>query len=83
MRIAVDGPGVSAADLGRVAFPVLIIGHRRELAHPFAACQELAALLPRARLVEITPKAADKAAYLSDFQAALAAFLKDILDGPT
>ena len=47
----------------------------------FAACQELVQLIPHARLVEITPKARDKAAYTSDFKAALAAFLKDVLDG--
>ena len=80
-RIAADGPGVTPADLANIACPVLIVGHHQDLAHPFAACQELVQLIPHARLVEITPKARDKAAYTSDFKAALAAFLKDVLDG--
>ncbi len=82
-RIAADGPGVTPADVARIACPVLIIGHGQDLAHPLAACQELATLIPRAKMVEITPKARDKAAYTSDFKAALAAFLKDILDDKT
>ncbi len=82
-RIAADGPGVTPADLARIACPVLIIGHGQDLAHPIAACQELAMLIPHARLVEITPKARDKAAYTSDFKAALAAFLKDDLHDKT
>jgi pimeloyl-ACP methyl ester carboxylesterase len=81
--IARDGPGIEAADLGRIACPVLILGHEQDLAHPFAMCEELAALLPRARLVKITPKARDKATYRSDFQAALTAFFKDIQHGAT
>jgi len=80
-RIARDGPGVTPLQLAGIACPVLIIGHQQDLAHPFAACQELAQLIRHARLVEITPKARDKAAYVSDFKAALAAFLKDVLDG--
>ncbi len=80
-RIASDGPGVAPNDLARIACPVLIIGHGQDLAHPWAACQELAHLIPQSRLVEITPKARDKAAYVSDFKAALAAFLKEVLNG--
>lgn len=82
-RIAADGPGVTPADVARIACPVLIIGHRQDLAHPLAACQELAQLIPKAQLVEITPKARNKAVYTSDFKAALAAFLKDVLNDKT
>lgn len=82
-RIASDGPGITATDLSRIACPVLIIGHGRDVAHPLAACLELAALIPRARLIEITPKAEDKIRYVSDFKAALSAFLKDVIDGKT
>ena len=46
-----------------------------DLAHPLAHAEALAALIPGARLAAITPKADDRAAYLRDFRAALAAFL--------
>ena len=82
-RIASDGPGVTPADLAGISCPVLIIGHDQDLAHPFAACQELATLIPHPCLIKITPKARDKVAYVSDFKAALAAFLKDVLSGET
>lgn len=79
-RIAGDGPGVTEAQLRAVACPVLILGTGEDLAHPLAMCEELAALIPHARLVKITPKGRDKAAYVAQFKAALAAFLKDVLD---
>jgi len=80
-RIAFDGPGITAADLSAIACPVLIIGHGDDLAHPWAMCQELAALIPQARLVEVTSKVKSKSAYVSDIKAALAAFLKEFADG--
>ena len=82
-RIAADGPGVTPSDLGNITCPVLIIGHGDDLAHPFAACEELAALIPHARLVRITSKVQSKAAYVADLKAALSAFLEDIAHGTT
>ena len=79
-RIAGGGPGVTEAQLRAIACPVLILGTAEDLAHPFAMCEELAALIPQARLIRITPKGRDKAAYVSEFKAALAAFLKDVPD---
>ena len=62
-------------DIRRIAVPTLVIGHGRDLAHPLAHAEALAALIPGARLRVITPKAEDRAAYVRDFRAALADFL--------
>jgi pimeloyl-ACP methyl ester carboxylesterase len=73
--IAADGPGVAEDEIRRIAVPTLVIGHARDLAHPLAHAEALAALVPGARLRVITPKAEDRAAYARDFRAALADFL--------
>lgn len=73
--IAADGPGVTEAEIARIGVPTLVIGHGRDLAHPLAHAERLAGLIPRARLQVIPPKATDRAAYVAEFRAALAAFL--------
>jgi pimeloyl-ACP methyl ester carboxylesterase len=77
--ISADGPGVDETDLARLHLPVLVIGHARDAVHPLGHAEALAKLIPGARLATITPKATDKAAYLSDFQRALGAFLQGFL----
>jgi pimeloyl-ACP methyl ester carboxylesterase len=74
--ISPDGPGVSAAQLRSISIPTLVIGHRIDSVHPFALAKEVAELVPGAKLVEITPKAQNRARYISDFQTALHDFLK-------
>jgi pimeloyl-ACP methyl ester carboxylesterase len=74
--ISADGPGISEADLGRLAPPALVLATGRDFVHPLAHAERLAGLIPDARLVEITPKAVSKSAYISDFHSALSAFLK-------
>lgn len=76
--ISGDGPGVSEADLARINVPTLVIGHGRDIVHPFTHAEALAATIPHARLVRITPKAEDRARYVSDFHAAIHAFLTEI-----
>jgi pimeloyl-ACP methyl ester carboxylesterase len=73
--IAADGPGVAAAELGRIAVPTLVVGHARDLAHPLAHAEALAAGIPGARLAVVTPKADDRAAHVREVRAALSAFL--------
>ncbi|HRO11208.1 alpha/beta hydrolase [Amaricoccus sp.] len=73
--IAADGPGVTEAEIARITVPTLVIGHGRDLAHPLAHAERLAALIPGARLRTITPKATDRAVYAAEFRAALADFL--------
>jgi len=80
-RISADGPGVSEEALRRLPMPTLVIGHEADAIHPLADAKRLASLISHARFVAITPKAVDKAAYVNDFKAALAAFIKEIRNG--
>lgn len=77
-RISADGPGVSREQVGAITVPTLVIGHERDAVHPFAHAVELAATLPAARLVEITPKATSLERYTREFAAALAEFLQTL-----
>jgi pimeloyl-ACP methyl ester carboxylesterase len=74
--ISASGPDVSAAQLKAIAVPTLVIANRMDRIHPIALAEEIAGLIPTARLVEIAPKALDRAKYAADFQLALATFLK-------
>ena len=76
--IAADGPGISEAAVRRLAIPTLVIGTERDAIHPWSFAHTLAGLIPTARLVTITPKATDRAAYVREFQAALQTFLEEI-----
>jgi pimeloyl-ACP methyl ester carboxylesterase len=77
-RIAADGPGVTADQVAALKLPALVIGHGRDFLHPFDHAKRLAGLVPRARLVEITPKATNWDRYVVEFRAALQSFLIDL-----
>jgi len=79
IAIASDGPGVDEAEARGLAIPVLVIGHDDDLVHPLAYARRLAAIIPGARLVQITSKVVHRGRYVSEFRSALAAFLTDIL----
>ena len=76
--IAVDGPGVTHAQVAMLALPTLVIGHGRDLVHPLAYAETLAATIPAARLVEITPKATDPGRHTDEFRTALRQFLTSL-----
>lgn len=73
--IARDGPGVTAAEAATLRVPTLVVGHGVDHAHPLATAQALARTIPDAELVEIPPKASDKAAHVAAFRAAASRFL--------
>ncbi len=75
-RIPADGPGVSDDQVRAIRVPVSVIGHESDAIHPMAHARALAALMPQARLFQITPKAVDKTAYLHDLHAALRQHLR-------
>ncbi len=74
--ISVDGTGVSAKQAAALGVPCRVIAQARDKVHPLALAQELAASIPGADFVEITPKAVYKAAYARDLRAAIASFLE-------
>jgi pimeloyl-ACP methyl ester carboxylesterase len=78
MRIAADGPNVSAAEIARLHLPALVIGHGCDPLHPWSYAERLAAMLPEARLVRITAKAESRSSYVEDFRAALRRFLTEL-----
>ena len=76
--ISADGPGITEADLAALRVPTLVLSSEDDLIHPVSHAATLAALIPGARHTPLTPKGRDKAAYLRDFHAALAAFLSEL-----
>jgi pimeloyl-ACP methyl ester carboxylesterase len=77
-RISVDGPGISRSEVEAIPVPTLVIGTARDFIHPLVKAKELAALIPEATLIEITPKAENRELYRHEFRAALLAFLKEL-----
>ncbi|MDW6024370.1 alpha/beta fold hydrolase [Mesorhizobium sp. BAC0120] len=77
-RISADGPGVDRAAISEIRVPTLVVGSARDAIHPWEMAEELARLIPSARLAEITPKADDLARYRADFRTALATFLQEL-----
>lgn len=81
-RISADGPCVRPDDLSGLDLPTLVLAHGQDWIHPLGHARSLAALIPRAKLVEITPKSRDRSRYTREFQAALAAFLTGLGQTP-
>jgi pimeloyl-ACP methyl ester carboxylesterase len=77
-RIAADGPGVTEAQAELIAVPALIIGNAMDAVHPEAYAERLAAVLPRATLTSVTPKALDRAAYTQQVHDDIVNFLAAI-----
>jgi pimeloyl-ACP methyl ester carboxylesterase len=75
---AADGPGVSETEARAITVPTLVIGTAADVAHPLAYARTLAATIPGARLVEITPKGIDRPRYVAEFRKAVADFLTGI-----
>jgi pimeloyl-ACP methyl ester carboxylesterase len=74
-RIPVQGPEVSREQISRLALPTLVIANERDYVHSLAMAEELAGLIPGARLAIIPAKDANRVQYIAAFQTALADFL--------
>lgn len=77
-RISADGPAVSEIEISRISVPTVVIGNERDAVHPMSIAEDLARLIPGARLIEIPSKSEDRDRYRSGFQNALTQFLKDL-----
>jgi pimeloyl-ACP methyl ester carboxylesterase len=77
-RISADGPGVTQAEVAALKIPVLILATEQDIIHPMAHARQLAALIPGAKLVEVTPKGQDRAAHIAQMQSAILHFLTNL-----
>lgn len=77
-RISEDGPGVTQSQLNALRVPTLVVGSQADAVHPMACAHTLAAAIPQARVVEVTPKSTGRAAHFHELHAALAAFLHEV-----
>jgi pimeloyl-ACP methyl ester carboxylesterase len=76
-KISADGPGVTEEHVRTLSIPTLIIATEQDAIHPMAHALKLHALIPHSRLVEITPKGVDKAAYVTEFRSTLLRFFEE------
>lgn len=79
--IAVDGPGVSEAEVRSIAAPTLVLGHKIDAVHPLEFAQTLASKIAGSQFAEITPKATDKPKHVAEFRNHVAQFLSSNLKG--
>lgn len=77
-QISADGPGISEDELRALRKPTLVIGTDADAIHPWPLAENLAGLIPGARLARVTPKGLDKAAYLADLHRVLGDFFEDV-----
>jgi len=73
--IAADGSGISESDAAGLDVPTLVVGNAVDAVHPLSVAHKLAATIPGAAFVEITPKALDSARHFAELQAAITDFL--------
>lgn len=73
--IPLDGPGITEAQMQTLHIPTMILTTGEDYVHPPAYGERLAALIPGAKRLTLTPKGHDKPAHVAEFRAALAAFL--------
>lgn len=77
-RISEDGIGVSRRDLAGLRLPVLLLATEEDALHPLDLAQDLAAMIPGARLVEVVPKGRDRAGHFAAVQVQILSFLKGL-----
>ena len=78
LAISSSGPGITRDDLSAIRMPTLVCGTPKDAIHPQGFAQDLARLIPGARLVDLPAKADDKAAHLAALAAAMTQFLQEI-----
>ena len=74
-RIPAHAPKNTREDWKRIRVPTLVIVNRQDAIHPFEFGETLAATIPNASLVEVTPKSVNKDAHAADVQRAIDSFL--------
>jgi pimeloyl-ACP methyl ester carboxylesterase len=78
-RIPADSPTRDRSVYGAIAVPTLVLGNRQDPIHPWSTAQELASLIPKARLRELTPKSISLSQHTADVQTAIDEFLRTLI----
>jgi pimeloyl-ACP methyl ester carboxylesterase len=77
-RIPAQGPGVTRAQVSRLALPTLVIANQGDYVHSIATATAVAELIPGAKLAIIPSKNSNRDAYTEAFKAALDEFLSTV-----
>jgi pimeloyl-ACP methyl ester carboxylesterase len=77
-RIAASGPDIAESEVRGLRVPTLVIANAVDLIHPVALAQSLAAAIPGAKCLEVTPKANDRAKHARELRVAIADFLTSL-----
>ncbi len=75
-RIAASGPDVTKAQVKAIKIPTLVLANKVDLVHPMSQAETLATTIPKAKLLELAPKATKPDLHLKQFREALFDFLK-------
>ena len=75
-RIAASGPDVTKAQVNAIKIPTLVLGNKLDLVHPVSHAETLAVTIPKAKFLELAPKATMRELHLKQFREALNDFLK-------
>ena len=78
-RLPKDWPGVPLSLLKKLSQPTLVLGNGEDIVHPLSFAQELAKLIPHAKLSVIPSKTLDPNGYQSEFKASLGQFLAEVV----
>jgi pimeloyl-ACP methyl ester carboxylesterase len=76
-RIPAYVPKHPRSDWKKISVPTLVLVNQQDEIHPFDFGEALAREIPRAQLVELTPKSVSKERHTADVQRALDDFLKN------
>jgi pimeloyl-ACP methyl ester carboxylesterase len=78
-RLPADRPLADLRALAAIRVPVLVLAHRQDPIHRFAFGEKLARAIPRARLVELTPKSIARERHGAEVQNCLDTFLSQFV----
>ena len=74
-RIAASGPDVTKAQVKAIKIPTLVLANKADLVHPMQHGETLATTIPKAKYLELAPKATRRELHLKQFREALNDFL--------
>ncbi len=75
VEIPLDCPLKSLDELAAIAVPTLVIGCRPDPVHPYHMAEALGRSIPKAELVEVTPKVLDEPRHNADVQREISGWL--------